>query len=209
MHPRKPRPTRRNPNPLPPNHKRNKHQIIRQQHRPESPRDNHRIPMLQNPVQQIQPHSKADRLLPQIHRNQHLGRIRIVRVHRVGEREREVEVRGPRRHGDAGEVAEPVEIVLCREGVDDQHGRGDEHGDQEHAEAHLGFADHVVLLGVVGCEAVRGGGEGDGGEEADDVGDGDEARVRLGPVVWWRYDLDREGVVEGESAEADVYAYLG
>ena len=63
--------------------------------------------------------------------------------------------------------------------VEDQARGGDQHGREEDAEAHFGFADVRVALGEVGGEAVGGEGEGDGEGVADDVAEGDEAGVLL------------------------------
>ena len=71
----------------------------------------------------------------------------VLRVHGVGQREGEVKVAAPLLHGHAEEVAEPVEPVLRREAVEDQSCRGDEHGGEHDAEAHLGLADAGVLAG--------------------------------------------------------------
>ena len=152
----------------------------------------------------MQSHSERDRLLAQVHRDQHLREVCVERVDGVGEGEGEVEVAAPVAHGHAGEVAEPVQVALRRQSVDDEAGGGDEAGQDEDAEAHFGLADAVVLLRQVGCQPVGRRREGDGEEVADGAADGDEARVGCAPVVGWGDDLDREGVVEGQGAEADV-----
>lgn len=147
MHTPQPSPTRHNPNPLPKKEENKQRQIIRQQHTHKNPPNNNRIPTQQDPIQQVQPHPKTNRLFPQIHRYQHLARIRRIAVHSIGQREREVEKGRPVDHCDAGEVAEPVEIALRGHAVDEEAGGSNQHRYEEDAEAHFGLADVVVFAG--------------------------------------------------------------
>lgn len=179
MQPAQPRSSRPPSNPLPIKNKHNDHQIIRQQHSPKNPRYNNRIPPRQNPVQQIRPHPKRDGLLPQIHRDQHLRCIGIVRVHRVRERKREIEVCAELIDRHAGEVPRPVEVALGCEPVDDEAGwREEEHGEEDW-KAHFGFADSVVAFCAVCGESVRGEGEWQREEVAEERGDCYQPRVCL------------------------------
>ena len=147
MHTSQPRPTSQNPNPLPKEEKDKQRQIIRQQHTPKNACNNHCIAPQQNPIQQIQTHSKRNRLLPKVHRNEHLARVRRVRINRIRERKREVKERRPVDHRDAGEVAEPVQVSLGGHPVDEESSGRDQHRDEQHAESHLRLTDVVVLAG--------------------------------------------------------------
>lgn len=179
MDPRQPAPRVNHPYPLPPHHERHQRRIIHRQHRREHPRDYHRVPADPHPLEQVQAEREADPAFAQALRDHQLRRARRVRVHRVRQREREVEVRRPVDQRDAREVPHPVQAQVRCHAVEDQARGGDQHGREEHAEAHFGFADVGVTLGEVCGEAVGGEGEGDGEGVADDVAEGDEAGVLL------------------------------
>ena len=119
MHPRQPRPSIKHPNPLPPHHKRHQRRIIHRQHSRENPRDNHRISANLHPLEQIQPKSETNPALAQALRDDQFRGISGVGVDGVGQREREVEVGRPVDHGDAGEVADPVQFEVGGEAVED------------------------------------------------------------------------------------------
>ena len=150
MHPAQPRPASNNSNPLPKEDKDKQRQIIRQQYRHKDPPNHNRIPPQQNPIQQVKSHPEADRLLPEVHRDEHLARVRRVRINSVSEREGEVEERRPVDHCHAGEVPEPVQVMLRCHAVDEESCRSDQHRDEQDAKSHLRFADVVVLSRQVG-----------------------------------------------------------
>jgi hypothetical protein len=107
------------PNPLPPNQKRHQSKIVHHQHRRKDPRHNNRIPTNLYPLQQIKPKSETNPALPQTLRDDQLGRISGVTVNRVRQGEGEVEVAGPVDHRDARKVADPVQVELGGEAVED------------------------------------------------------------------------------------------
>lgn len=119
MHPRQPRPSIKHPNSLSEPHKRQQRKIINHQYRRENPRHNHRIPAHTHPIKQIQPKRKANTALAQALRDHQLARISRVAVDSVREREGEVEVAAPVDHGDAREVADPVQMEVGGHAVDD------------------------------------------------------------------------------------------
>lgn len=180
MHPTQPRPTSKSPNPLAIKPKDAQRQVIRQQQRAKDARNHNGVPPLQNPVQKLQSHPETDGLFSQVHGDQHLARVGVVRVHGVGEGEGEIEVSPPVYHGYSEHVANPMEVVLCGQAVDYEAGRRNNHGWEEDGEAHFGFANVVVFDGQVGGETVGCECEGDSAEVSYCIRDGDETCVFLG-----------------------------
>ena len=194
----------RHPYPLPEEHETQQSDIVRTQDSHKYTSDNLDVPNRQDPIEKLESHTERDGLLTDVHGDEHFRCVCVVRVNGVGEAEGKVEVGTPIAHGDAGKVAEPVEVAFGGVGVDEEAGGGDKHGGEHHTETHLGFADAAVFTGETRGESIGRGGKGNGEEVAYSVADGYEAGARVGPVVGWRGDKDGEGVVEGEGAEADV-----
>lgn len=119
MQPAQPRPRRDLPYPLPEDHEHQQGQVIREQHAAKDARDDDRVPVLDDPVEQERAHAERDGLLAEVHRDQHLRSVGVVRVDRVRQREGEVEVGAPVLHRHARKVRDPVQVALRGEAVQD------------------------------------------------------------------------------------------
>lgn len=132
------------PNTLPPDHENDEHQVVGRQEGDEDARNDHGVALVQHPVEEVHRETEADGLLAQVHSDEHLGRVGVVRIHRVGEGEGEVEVGAPLGHPRAEEKPDPVQIVLSRQAVNEKADRRDDHSRQHDAEAHLRLAYAIV-----------------------------------------------------------------
>lgn len=155
VHTRQPSLAGRDPDLLAVEHKHQQSQVIGREHPTENARNGLDIAQVQNPREQVLTHAERDRLFAQVHRDQHLGQIDRVAVDGVGQGKSEEEVGAPVAHGHAGKVAEPMQVLLRRVGVDDQRHGSDDHGGQEDAQPHLGLSNALVLLGQVCGQSVR------------------------------------------------------
>ncbi|RYP41988.1 hypothetical protein DL767_000619 [Monosporascus sp. MG133] len=98
--------------PLSPYHENNEQKVIREQHSAEYTRNDYSVTPAQNPVENAETESEAHDLFPDVHRDEHFGRIRVIRVNRICQSEAEEEIATPRRQGSPEVVPYPVEIEL-------------------------------------------------------------------------------------------------
>lgn len=193
-----------NPDLLPPDHKRHNRKIIRKQQRRKYSSNDRRVTIPCDPCQQFEAHSKRNGSLPHVHGNQHLGYARIMRVNSISKCKREVEVSSPGHHRHAEEVADPVEIVLARETVNDETSRGNNHDWEQGSKSHFGFADVVIASRIVSGELVGRERQWNSEQVASCACHSDETRVLSGPVVWRGCDFDGESQVNSESRASNV-----
>lgn len=155
MEPRKPSGSKVPTNSLAPNHEHDKEEVIHGEYSAEHPRYDSGVAVLQDPVKHAIPKPETDRLLPHVHRDEHLRRVRMVRIHGVGQGEAEIEIATEDREARAKEVSDPVEVKLCDKPVDNESYRSDHHTRKHHTQTHFRFPDATVAHSQIGRKLVR------------------------------------------------------